>query len=122
MEDNKLDNLYREFPSLYIRQDGSKVAFDCNQGWYQLLHDLSKELISVIHPDSQVSQVKEKYGTLRFYVDFANDATWDIIEKYENKSGFICEHCGQPGVRCSDGWISTLCEEHRKQRGAVVIS
>lgn len=119
MEDNKLNNLYHEFPRLYGTPDHPQVGFACGPGWYQLLHDLSSELISVIYSDCRVTQIKEKYGTLRYYVDFANDAAWDIIEKYENKSGTICEECGQYGSRqVINGWVCTLCDEHFKQRSS----
>lgn len=118
MEESKLDSLYHEFPILYGSLESPKVFFECGQGWYQLLHDLSSELMLVLGT-STVTQVKEKYGTLRFYVDFANDAAWDIIEKYENKSGSVCETCGQHGHRRTlNGWISTLCDEHFKQRSS----
>jgi hypothetical protein len=39
---------------------------DCGPGWYRLLSEL-EDSISKIAPEYEVHQVKEKYGTLRFY-------------------------------------------------------
>ena len=39
---------------------------DCGPGWYRLLSGLEDD-IAKIAPDYEVHQVKEKYGTLRFY-------------------------------------------------------
>ena len=62
-----------------------------------------------------VVQVKEKYGTLRFYCP----AT-PAIDKYtrlaERLSAVTCEDCGKPGEPNESGWISTLCEECRNTR------
>lgn len=39
----------------------------CDKGWYPLLCELD-EKITEIFPDYEVHQVKEKYGTLRYYI------------------------------------------------------
>ena len=39
---------------------------DCGPGWYPLLAELDAHLGALI-PDYEIHQVKEKYGTLRFY-------------------------------------------------------
>lgn len=41
----------------------------CGPGWYALLVKLDEDLSALV-PDYEVHQVKEKYGTLRFYVGF----------------------------------------------------
>jgi hypothetical protein len=76
-----------------------------------------------------VAQIKEKFGTLRFYVDI-NGATKEVREQIdaiisdaEGKSCVTCEVCGKPGSRRSTGWIQTLCDEHYAEvlvrRGAL---
>jgi len=57
------------------------------------------------------SQVKEKFGGLRFYMTSATNEMWDIISEAEAKSYSICEACGQPGEEYGSGWINTLCPE-----------
>ena len=63
-----------------------------------------------------VSQVKEKFGTLRFYVDRDNDEIHAMINMAESMSARTCEVCGSPGKSNSRGWIKTLCETHRNEK------
>lgn len=57
-------------------------------------------------------QVKEKFGTLRFYVDRATDAQYNYIEFAEVMSSKTCEECGAPGRTYPIGWHRTLCDKH----------
>jgi len=61
-----------------------------------------------------VSQVKEKFGGLRFYVYGATDEQYGMIRLAEAMSYKVCEVCGSRGKPNRDGgWISTRCKEHR---------
>lgn len=59
-----------------------------------------------------VAQIKEKFGTLRFYVDGdVPERLADAISAAEHVSTFVCETCGQPGSeRCPTGWVYTACD------------
>ena len=57
-------------------------------------------------------QVKEKFGTLRFYVNGATDEQYNYITFAEIMSGRTCEVCGAPGQTYAFGWYSTLCDKH----------
>lgn len=58
-----------------------------------------------------VSTVKEKFGTLRIYVDCANDKILDFIDELEKESTHVCEQCGGSGrARKLQGWITILCD------------
>ena len=59
-----------------------------------------------------VVQVKEKFGTLRFYIQAGTDEHYNYISFAESMSGCTCETCGKPGKRLGGGWIYTSCEEH----------
>jgi len=61
-----------------------------------------------------IAQIKEKYGTLRFYADHTTDREECFVEFAETLSGFICEVCGAPGIQRSGSWIKTTCDEHTK--------
>ena len=63
------------------------------------------------------SQVKEKFGGLRFYVNGATDKHWNYISVAENMSYRTCEECGAPGKRYTDGWHRTLCDIHAEMDG-----
>jgi hypothetical protein len=62
----------------------------------------------------RAAQVKEKFGTLRFYMTSANDTMMRAIEEAESKSGSTCERCGKPGKERDGGWIKTRCDECAK--------
>lgn len=59
-----------------------------------------------------VSQVKEKFGTLRFYIHSGSVEHYNYISFAESMSACTCETCGKPGKRLGRGWIYTACEEH----------
>lgn len=60
----------------------------------------------------RASQVKEKFGTLRFYMSHSKDEINKIIRIAEDKSEITCEICGNTGETHSDhGWIRTMCKQ-----------
>lgn len=65
-------------------------------------------------PQVVAEQVKEKFGTLRFYYRGGDDYIDGLVSMAESMSGVTCEECGKPGSTGGKGWISTRCEEHRK--------
>jgi hypothetical protein len=89
---------------------------DCEAGWYPILADLEAKL-STLDPDYTVLQIKEKFGTLRFYCateandDDARRRFDELVRRAEQDSATTCERCGAPGVLNSTagGWLKTLC-------------
>ena len=67
------------------------------------------------HP--RAIQVKEKFGKLRFYMNYYLPEFHEIIDEAEHQSGKTCERCGNPGdlSQTKQYWISTECEECRKK-------
>lgn len=63
------------------------------------------------------SQVKEKFGGLRFYVQAATDKHYQYITFAESMSYHTCESCGAPGKTYTDGWHVTLCDIHAEMAG-----
>ena len=59
-----------------------------------------------------VSQVKEKFGTLRFYINGGTEEHYNYISFAESMSAHICETCGKPGKLLGRGWVYTACKEH----------
>lgn len=114
-----LDKLLCEtFPKLY-GQRGLPVTdtcmcwgFECGDGWFLILWNLSKQIAEKF-PNVQAVQVKEKYGTLRFYINGYPEGIDDLINPAEKLSATTCEECGQPGKSCDTrGWYRTLCADH----------
>jgi hypothetical protein len=65
------------------------------------------------HP--RASQVKEKFGTLRFYMDHGCEEIWQHISQAERESAVTCEDCGAYGEIREGGWIRTLCNDCEKR-------
>lgn len=93
------------------------VPFECSAGWTDLLAAVFTWLEEVApHHEWSPSQIKEKYGTLRFYWhgDLPEHGD-EIIEAAEHVSGHVCEVCGAPGtLRDQQGWWTTRCHEHKR--------
>lgn len=84
---------------------------DVQPGWYPLIKKLIEDLIA-LGWNKNITQIKEKYGTLRFYITDGTDAIWDKIEEAEDVSASICEVTGKPGkLRTDISWWKTLCDE-----------
>lgn len=58
----------------------------------------------------RASQVKEKFGTLRFYMTSELPGMHEHIREAERQSAETCELCGAPGKVIDGGWITTRCE------------
>jgi len=85
--------------------------FEVEPGWFPLIKDLITDLIN-LGWNKEVCQVKEKFGTLRFYINEGTDDIHKRIAKAEMESATICEATGKPGKLRNDlGWWRTLCDE-----------
>lgn len=108
--------LCEKYPKIFAKYWGA----ECGDGWYILLDALCKHLQSLTDcnpnharfPQIIASQVKEKYGGLRFYTTAASDYQDGAIAMAESMSFRICDVCGAPGNPNTSGWIRTRCETH----------
>ena len=89
--------------------------FEISEGWYPMVKTIIDELIT-LGWNRKISQVKEKFGGLRFYAVDIPDGGDVIIAKYETLSYKTCETCGKEGSRRKGDWIKTLCDEHSNDR------
>lgn len=62
------------------------------------------------------SQVKEKFGGLRFYYNGGDEFVSGLAAMAESMSYVTCEECGNPGAQNNSGWIRTLCQEHQPKK------
>lgn len=101
------DDYNYEYTELDSMPDGWRKAFG-----EQMCKELKEELIRVNYLDDyRISQIKEKYGTLRWY-DFGNTKEgYEIIHKYEGLSAQTCIHCGKPAKWMTTDWISPFCDD-----------
>lgn len=59
----------------------------------------------------RITDIKEKFGGLRWYDAGAPKEVYDIITKYEQISYRTCIMCGKPATYISRGWISPYCSD-----------
>ena len=98
-------------------------GFEHGDGWFNIINQLCgniqhhidwKTKTGKVVPQVVAEQVKEKFGTLRFYYRGGDDYIRGLVSMAESMSGVTCEECGAPGTTDGQGWISTRCETHRK--------
>jgi hypothetical protein len=111
----ELDDYLVSIDGLIHGYTGNKILssdfFEVSQGWNQLIKDLISDLIKMGW-NKEIIQVKEKFGTLRFYINEGTDDIHRRIAKAEIESATICEATGKPGkLRTDLGWHRTLCDE-----------
>jgi len=97
-------------------------CFECGDGWYDIIRKLSEQLYPLVQnfPHDEYGympkayQVKEKMGSLRFYMSFETGEMQELIQAAEAASEKICEICGEPGsIDYKQKWLSCRCEKHR---------
>lgn len=90
-------------------------------GMERVEKDIANELAGIANPVynipdkisyPQAVQVKEKFGTLRFYTDSGNEFIDGVIRMAENMSAVTCETCGNAGKLRGMGWRYVACNEH----------
>lgn len=118
--------LISEHPSIFIEYKNRDkyqdpiawYGIECGDGWLNLLSDLCNELDEVFPDQIIARQVKQKFGTLRFYFKYTGEGDWldahKVINKYVSQSAHICEECGNKGNLNNSGWIKCLCKKCEK--------
>lgn len=120
---NELDDLlFQRYPAIFARrnlspEDSCMVrGIECGDGWFDLIDALCEVLqFATDHsgaPQIEAVQVKEKFGTLRFYCRNSSDEQCGMINMAVSLSGRICEECGAPR-RNMDGQICCLAHAAR---------
>lgn len=105
-----LEQLIAEHTMLQDVQCGVSVG----DGWVPMLHVLCRQIEH--HCESAklalptVMQVKEKFGTLRFYLYGTDLYTQGLVSMAEAVSSVICEDCGAVGEGRDGSWLRTLCD------------
>jgi len=143
MDDELQIKIFREYPEFFKYMDNMRISLmcfgiECGNGWYNLIYELCGDIKSFFMNEYMdedgkhgipeyfyVEQIKEKFGSLRFYVSCAPKEVYDMINNAEDKSFCICEICGDEArYRDELCWIRTLCDkclkEHLKSHGLPV--
>lgn len=95
-------------------------CFDFSCGWKSLVTNLVKQ-IHEVDDRVTIAQIKEKFGTLRFYLancpEESQDAVYALIRAAEQASAVTCEDCEAPGTLDTRRfWVRTLCPNCKAKR------
>ena len=136
MNEKLQNDLVMAYPKIFKNVD---FGIECNDGWYDIIDSLcfkiqyhcnvvntryipkTDKYEFIVEGDPEyvqvvAAQVKEKMGTLRFYVDGADDTTEGMIQMAEAMSSRICELCGSPAKTSrNSGWLHTTCDACNKR-------
>ena len=90
--------------------------FEIGEGWFNILWDLCEKIESElenfdkdIKDNFRVLRIKEKFGELRFEVNFEPGNVDIFIKEAEEMSVRICENCGREGEIKDLPWLQALC-------------
>ena len=123
MNKENTEYLYNKYHQLFRDKDAPMThtclcwGLEVGDGWFDLLKNLCEQIQVRCeqegYTDIRVIQCKEKYGTLRFYVNHADDFIYDLIEVAQEKSSHVCEVCGSKRgtLRSDHGWLSVRCKK-----------
>jgi hypothetical protein len=122
MNEINTKKLLEKYPKIFIQHSKPMTEtcmcwlFECGDGWFKIIDLLCEMLQWDIdhnkHPQIEASQVKEKFGSLRFYVNGSDDKQDGMIDYVCALSNYVCEHCGSmEDVTQTKGWITTICKK-----------
>lgn len=130
------------FPKMFSKKYG---GFATGKGWWPLLEKLchviqrhidhvnnsrARLLESNPHnhkipdevPQVVIEQIKEKFGTLRFYYQGGDEYIQGAVWLAESLTDQLCETCGGIGTRRPGGWIRTLCDVHEAEHQKKLLN
>ena len=159
MNEQNTKKMLTDFPALFrdaLRSSSEQQScmgrgFECGDGWFQLIYELCTSIEVQaremgLDPATEdwpmARQVKEKFGSMRFYIStpspepsdnrleaesrgdllsFRPVASIESIRKLvadaEAKSSTICQGCGQPAeMRNDGGYWRVLCDPCEAKR------
>jgi hypothetical protein len=136
MRDDLDRRLCEKYPKIFSNRHASMMetamcwGFECGDGWYQILDSLCAQIQHYTDWNNSnhakgykqykqvtqvvASQVKEKFGGLRFYYNGGDDHISGMVRMAESWAAHTCEECGALGTMRHGGWIRTLCDTHEE--------
>jgi hypothetical protein len=144
MNDDNFENLAKKHPDLFHKT--TIGAFEINDGWYNIIDVLCdliswdvtqararlqyaienkksdkvteyEELLArAVNDLPVITQVKEKFGGLRFYTSGSTPKINNYITFAEHMAMRTCEVCGNPGKTGGGSWVKVLCDTHHAER------
>lgn len=131
---NKLETRYKnkklikKYPFLKAAETNDYTWMDSIPiGWHNVAFKYFDKIMMLLKAKNkvhilQLSDVKEKYGSLRInsYIHFyctrkddidLHNKIEDILHELEHETWKTCIHCGKPAKYETVGWITPICEK-----------
>lgn len=142
------ESLCKKYPLIFrdrhgdLRKTAMCWGIEIGDGWHDII-DKSCQLIqwhidqrldfnkraaeqgSTVYPEIEqvvATQIKEKFGTLRFYYTGGDDYVDGVVAMAEAMSAVTCEQCGAPGKLRGGYWLYTACEEHTEEKDKALVN
>lgn len=87
-----------------------------NAKFNKSIAELEKNVADALEQLPTLAQVKEKFGTMRFYVDGGTPEMHNYIQFAEAMTSRTCEVCGDRGKSRTGGWVRVLCDKHSREQ------
>jgi len=122
MNEEHVNYLKKVYPELYDN-DTKYGGFAIGDGWFNIINQLSQNIQhhlkwknkdTEVVPPVIIEQIKEKFGSLRFYYQGGDDYISGLVSMAESMAGVTCETCGDVGESRNGGWIRVLCDHHEE--------
>jgi len=121
------EQLIQKYPKIFKQYEGNPGMvnwFGVPDGWLPIIDKLCGSIQSYIDrytrytkegpiKPAQVTctQMKEKFGGLRFYAENTDDHVEGMIMMAEYLCDHTCQECGsEENIGRTGGWITTLCQ------------
>lgn len=141
--DDKLQNkLFKKYPSIFqdrkksIKESCMPWGISTGDGWFNLIDSICSSLKNIENNNKGIKiiaeQVKQKFGTLRFYyrIDGSPERAIEGVNQINRIHGQvdgimmlahfmsekICEDCGNPATMQTRGYISNICDDCSNKR------
>jgi len=110
-----------------IDEDPDGIPFylfgiECGKGWIPLIKPIieyiDKYNEGIDNPNEKIHilQIKEKWAQLVIYVSHGTKELYDMIDKAEDESQYICECCGtRENLGTTQGYYMTICHDCCKE-------
>jgi hypothetical protein len=146
MREDLDEYLCKTYPKMFVQRHMSEMdtcmcwGFACGDGWFNILDQLCGNIQHHIDWKNReeetvtqvvVTQVKEKFGTLRFYYNGGDAFIDGLVVMAESMSGVTCEECGSTAKTSNvdpekgiTGWVHTTClpcQAKRKRQQAEFV-
>jgi len=105
------EKLLKKYPHIF----GDNFYFECEGGWFSVIDKMCFQITEYLQKNPSVEkvtalQLKEKFGTMRFYYFGGDEFIEFIVSEAEINSGETCELSGGDGElhRDDGGYLKTL--------------